>query len=334
MKIAVCSYGPEQHHINAYGGLEVRFAVNWAQFLAGEGHEVYFFDPHGVGVDERFDLAIDCMMERCDNVKARKHIHTSFSTTSLGADVVQSSDCYQAGDFIYGSPYRVDYLKSLTMASSGGYKHIPAFMPIPYLDSWLPPMESGFNRTEISWTNKGNFNPEFGVDCNPHFVYNGINTLKALVKLNQKADFKVTFVLDSLIRSARKDHSWQIEELIGQLKNVDRLEILPWTEVVKLLSRCKLNTHAGGLTSSVNEAIFTHSVPVTPTNFVHMDTVGLIPHAKEATAEEIYDIYERLWFDEGFYVQVYDAFQDHFRDHRTAGVRKAWNSLVQQLELE
>ncbi len=334
MKIAVCSYGPEQHHINAYGGLEVRFAVNWAQFLAEEGHEVYFFDPHGRGVDTSFDLAIDCMMERCDNVKARKHIHTSFSTTSLGAEVVQNSECYQAGNFIYGSPYRVDYLKSLSMSASEGFKHIPAFLPIPYLDSLLPhDMQRGFDRTGISWVNKGNFNSEFGPDCNYHFVTNGIQTLQALVKLNQKADFKITFALDSLIRSTRQEWRGEIEALIGQLRQVERVEILPWTKLIALLTTCKLNTHAGGLTSSVNEALYAGTVPVTPANFIHLGTVAVIPHATETTTKGIYDAYERLWFDEKYYNQINDAFQDHFRDHRTAGVRRAWKNLCQQLDL-
>lgn len=334
MKIAVCSYGTEIEHIDGFGGLEHRFAVNWAYFLQREGHEVHFFDPQR-GVDNSFDLAIDCLVERCDNIHAKRHIHSGFNPIALTMPGIQDNPCYQADQYLYANPYRVDYLKSLGMRSSQGYKHTPLFMPLPYPDSLLPAnMLPGFQRNEISWTNKGNFDPEFGPDSNFHFVLNGIETLKALVKLNQKADFKVTFLLDYLIRETRVEWRGEVESLIAQLKNVERLGRAPWTQLVQLLGRCKLNTHAGGLTSSINEAIFTYGLPVTPVNFIHLATVDLLPDPKEATADKIYDVYERLWLDPKFYWQTHEAFQDHFRDHRTAGVRKAWANLCQQLELE
>ena len=82
MKIAVSGHGKGKNNIDGFGGLEHRFGVKWAHFLQTEGHEVHFFDLN-TGVDESFALAIDCGVERCDNIKARRHIHGSFKPISL-----------------------------------------------------------------------------------------------------------------------------------------------------------------------------------------------------------------------------------------------------------
>jgi hypothetical protein len=137
-----------------------------------------------------------------------------------------------------------------------------------------------------------------------------------------------------MIRNTGLEWRAEVEGLIAQLKQVERLETIPWSQLVQLLGRCKLNTHVGSLTSSVNETVFTYGVPVTPTNFGHLATVDLLPPHRESTVEQVYDTYERLWFDEKFYNQIRDAFQDTFRDHRTEAVRKAWKDLTQQLDLE
>ncbi len=334
MKIAVSGHGADKNHIDGFGGLEHRFGVNWAHFLQAEGHEVHFFGTDQ-GVDASFDLAIDCPIEYCDKIKAKHHIHGSFKAVSLGSNDVQSTRCYQEGKYIYSSPYRVDYLESLGMSASGGFKHIPVFMPLPYPDDLLPSdIEPGFNRSQIAWANKGNFHPAFNREFNYPLIEDGIKHLKALIKLNQKADFTITFLLDSMIRNTGIEWRREVESLIGQLKQVERLETLPWRQLVQLLSKCKLNTHVGKLTSSVNEAVFTYGLPVTPPEFVHLSTVALIPSIAESTVDNLYETYERLWFDEKFYYQIRDAFQDHFRDHRTEGVRKAWKAVVQQLDLE
>lgn len=334
MKIAVSGHGADKNHIDGFGGLEHRFGVNWAHFLQTEGHDVHFFDLNR-GVDDSFDLAIDCPVESCANIKAKRHIHGSFKTVSLNSPDVQGASCYQEGRYVYSSPYRVDYLESLGLSSSKGFKHIPVFMPLPYPDDLLPlDIVPGFNRSQIAWANKGNFHPAFTREFNYPFVQDGIKHLKALVKLNQKTEFTITFLLDSMIRNTGIDWRVEVESLIGQFKQVNRLETLPWRQLVQLLSKCKLNTHVGRLTSSVNEAVFTYGVPVTQPRFVHLSTVALIPSVEESTVDNLYDTYERLWFDEKFYYQIRDAFQDHFRDHRTEGVRKAWKDLVQQLDLE
>ena len=330
MKIAVCDYGQGQHTLNAYGGLEVRFAVNWAEYLKSIGHEVHFVDYINSSVDGSFDLAIDCLIEKCDNVHASHHIHTSFNTVSLNAAEVQENQCYRSGNFLYGSPYKKDYNKSLALAARG-YKHKPIFMPIPYLDEWKPESLPSFDRSGIMWANKGNFAVDFGWDKHPEYVENGLILLRSLVKLNKKTDFDIYFLLDGLITSARPEFREEIEFLRGQLKSVVKFNKLPWTKMVETVSNCKFNTHAGGLTSGINEAIFTNSLPMTPENFIHLPTVDLLPTAKNATEDEVYEVYERLWFDSELYYKVLGAFEDHFQDHRDAGVNNAWSHLCSLL---
>jgi hypothetical protein len=145
--------------------------------------------------------------------------------------------------------------------------------------------------------------------------------------------------LDQRIRAATaRWPEWGVEELISQLKRVERKNTLPWTELVKAIGKCKLNTHPGGLTSSIHECIFTHGVPVTPTgsahSFLRSPGINLIRDRSNATVEEIYDTYERLWFDEKFYTQVYEVYQESFEDHRTTNVRKYWNRALEILELK
>jgi hypothetical protein len=334
VKIAVSGHGANQDHLDGFGGLEQRFGVNWAHFLRTEGHEVHFFDINQ-GTDSSFDLAIDCPIEKCHHIKARRHIHGSFNPISLCSRDVQDNPCYQEGKYLYSNPYRTEYLKSLGMSASGGFKHTPVFMPLPYPDDLLPVgMQTGFARSQIAWSNKGNFHPAFTREFNYHLIEDGIKHLKALVRLNQRADFKITFLLDSMIRNTGPEWRAEVEGLIAQLKQVERLETIPWSQLVQLLGRCKLNTHVGSLTSSVNETVFTYGIPVTPAGFGHLATVDLLPPHRESTVEQVYDTYERLWFDEKFYHQIRDAFQDTFRDHRTEAVRKAWKDLIHQLDLE
>jgi hypothetical protein len=323
MKIAIASPGVEREHLDGSGALEMRWLVNTAHFLRTEGHEVHFFDTDR-GCDESFDLAVGCLIEHCSNIKAKTHIHHSFRPKCLRSSDVQNTACYQRGEYIYSNPYRKEYLEGLGMMAQG-FKHQQVFLPIPYPDDLLPPnLEKGFTRTQIMWGNKGNFDPALNMETQSHFVTNGIAHLEALILLNKRVDFKITFLLDDLLRKARPE--WGVEPLIAQLKNVERMPFIPWTELVKIMGQCKLNTHAGGLTSSVNEAVFTHGVSVTPENAVHLGVVHLTRGARETTAAEIYDVYERLWFDEKFYLQIYEVYQDVFADHRTNGLRKYWKN--------
>lgn len=332
LKIAIRSRGPACDHLNGFGSLDQRFNVNWADFLRREGHQVHFFDD-SVGCDESFDLAIDAPIHDCRNIKSKKHIHISFNTASLHSTDIQDNPCYQEGRFVLAVPYRVDYLKNLGMISQG-FKHIPLFMPIAYPTYLLPNSNTrpGFERQEMMWVNKGNFDRVFDENHPSHFmVSNGLNLLRALNKLNQKIDFKITMGMNSMIQRAKPE--WGVEELIGSLKNVERVEVLPWTEVVQRLGKCKFNFHPGGITGGVNEAVFTGALPLTPGCSVHLNVLEVVPDPRTATADELYEVLERLWLDRRHYNACLEAFQDVFQDHRTPALYQHWMNIMKTLEL-
>lgn len=347
MKIAVRSHDPT-NSIDGYGGLEQRFGAMWGYFLEKEGHDVQYYHEN-VGCDESFDLAIDCPSEptrSCTGdrprIRAKQHIHSSFGIGPATHPEITCSPCYKSGNYILGVPHRQPYTLGLGLMSQGETKAQILFLPLPYPDELMPQgLEKGFNRTEIWWGNKGNFDPVIGPDHHAYepFMVNGVETLKALIKLNQKVDFKITFLLTNRTRQAAA--RWPdlgINELISQFKNVEQRETMPWTQLVQAIGKCKLNTHPGGLTSSIHETIFTHGVPVTPKDNAHMflrsPGIDLIRERQGITADEIYDTYERLWFDEKFYTQVYDIYQESFEDHRSANVKKYWKRALEMLELE
>lgn len=345
MKIAIRSHEPT-NGINGYGGLEQRLAVMWGYVLEREGHDVHYYHE-SVGCDDTFDLAMECPSEPtrscCDSpprIRAKRHIHSSYGAHNMYHPEITISQCYQEGKYILSVPHRQPYTEALGYMAQGS-KAQAIFLPLPYPDELMPQgLQKGFDRTEIWWGNKGNFDAVIHPQHPAYqpFVQNGINTLKALVKLNQKVDFKITFLLTERTKEATSRWpEWGVEELIGQLKQVERLNIIPWTELVQRIGKCKLNTHPGGLTSSVHETIFTHGVPVTPKGSAHMflrsPGVDLIRDRSDATVEEIYDTYERLWFDEKFYNQVYEVYQDSFTDHRSDSVKRWWKRALEILEI-
>ena len=338
MKIAVRSYGSYRDNLDGFGGLELRYVVNYAHFLRNEGHEVHYFDDV-LGCDSSFDFAIDAPNHNCPTVKAKIHTHNWFSpctTVAAQNPGICDNQCYQSGQLIITDPYRYGYENAMKSEVEHNFKHI-LFLPIAYPDDLMPKnMVPGFERNVIFWGNKGNFNPEFGPERAMYYVTNGIETLKALVRLNKKADFKTVFVLDNYFRETRLEWREEIADLVGQLKDVERLDQVTWTRYLDIMSQTKINTHVGGLTSGINECIFTQGAPATPVEFIFFQDVAkelnIMPSAEIATAGEIYDAYERLWFDESYYLHVRDAFQDVFVDHRTEGLRKHWQAAMEELE--
>lgn len=338
MKVAVRSYGTYRDNLEGFGGLELRYTVHLAHFLRNEGHTVSFFD-YEAGCGPEIDLAFDAPRERCDHILSKIHVHTRFSPyDSIKYDITEAhcNPCYISGRFILSLPYKYGYDAVLAAPYRDKYAHV-VFLPIPYTDDMLPPgLVPGFDRKIIFWGNKGNFNSEFGPERCMHYVDNGLNTLRALVKLNQRADFTVVFALDSLIRTTRPEWREEVEALIVQLRDVQRLDHLPWSQYVRIMGQTKINTHVGDLTSGINECLLVSSVPAASEGFIFFQNVcrelKLMPPAEIATVDEIYAAYERLWFDREHYENVSRAFQAAFEDHRTQAVRKHWNNFLQIIQ--
>lgn len=322
MKISCQAYGGE-NNINSYGGLEVRFSVNWADWFRRQGHQVHFFHQ-SIGCDDSYDLCFDAPISDaypCAKWRAKKHIHSYFSPDVSGLTFL---DCYKAGNAIMSHPTTFSYKRGLEL-NGPGFRRV--FTPIPYLDCYRPSVRiPSFDRTEIMWCNKGNFAPQFGED---HYYYiNGIRTLEALVRLNKKVDFKITLVLRQLIEQRP-----EVRDLLSQLKNVELLGQISWINLVDRMSRCKINTHAGGLTSAIFESVFCETVPLVPNDFGFFGDeareANLMPNARVATTDEIYDALERLWLDKDFYSEKNNLFQEGFTPHRDPSTY--WSRLLEEL---
>ena len=333
LKIAVTAYS--LNRLDDFGGLEHRFAVNWGHFLRSEGHEVHFF-PENYGCDSSFDLfwnAPVCSVpsRQCQTLRAKKHLHNYFHFDVR--PVVQYCPCAPQGECYFSNPY-IDTFAKLQEIEREAVTFKGVFTPIAYPDQWCPQgLVPGFDRNEIMWCNKGSLDPKFGPENAPYYPGNSVELLKALIKLNQKADFKITFAYDSLIRTARPQYG--VEGLISQLKNVERVDKIPWSNLVDRMSRCKVNTHAGGLTSAINECLFVGAVPLANRDFGFFNAkcqeLNIIPNPQHATADEIYDGLEKLWFDKDWYNYVNASYQELFSYHRTEGLRKAWKELLELL---
>jgi hypothetical protein len=333
LKIAFNAYN--QDHLDGYGGLEQRFSVNWAFFLKDEGHDIHFL-REGAGCDESFDLYWNAPVcsdpnRSCRNVRARKHIHNYFHFDVR--PVIQYCPCAERGECFFSSPY-VDTFKRMKEMEEeiGTFKAL--LTPIAYPDNWRPSdLVPGFDRDEIMWCNKGSLDPKFGPENAPYYPGNSVEILKALVKLNQRVDFKTTFVLNNLIRTARPEYG--VEGLISQLKNVERVDQIPWSNLVARMGKCKINTHAGGLTSAINEALFVGTAPLTNTHFGFFNDIcqelNIVPDPQHATSDQIYDGLEKLWLDRNWYNKVIERFETGFAYNRTEGLRKAWRDLEQTL---
>lgn len=321
MKITMQAYGPE-NTINSYGGLEVRFAVNWAHWLREQGHQVDFFHQ-SVGCDDTYDVCFDAPVSEaypCSKWRAKTHVHSYFSPDVSGLKFLE---CYQKGHAIISHPTEFSYNAGLTMCPD--FKRV--FTPIPYSDNLKPAStQDSFNRTEIMWCNKGNFHQQYGEDH--HYYKHGLNTLKALVRLNQRVEFKITFILGSLIV-----HRPEVVELIKKLKQVEVLNTVPWTNLVERMARCKINTHAGGLTSAIFESIFCETLPLVPNDFGFFGEeareVNFTPSAQIVTEDEIYDSMERLWLDGNYYNEKNAIFTRAFEPHRHP--KAHWKKFLEEI---
>lgn len=334
MKIAVRSYGAERDRLDGFGGLELRYVVHWAHFLRSEGHEVHFFHENA-GCDSSFDVALDAPRHACSHMRSKGHVHNwflPFENTEIDLTEAHNNPCYTERRFVLSLPYRYGYNSALKSPHREKYASV-VFLPLPYPDDLIPQgLVPGFQRKVIFWGNKGNFNPEFGPERNPHYIENGLNTLRALVKLNQRAEFTAVFALDSLIRSTRPEWRGEVESLIGQLKDVQRLDRVSWSQYRDIMGQTKINTHVGDLTSGINECLLVKAVPAASEGFIFFQDVvkdlKLMPAATVVTAEQIYDTYERLWFDKQHYARVSDTFQAAFEDHRTPALRRWWGEFL------
>lgn len=339
MKIAIQPIGPDSGKINSFGGGEARWNINVYDILKQEGYDVHYRPP---GEDAGFDLYLDTPWTVCKQLKSKKHVHFSFAAMSGNANLPQARtlECFREGGCILANPYRVGHSRNVALQEGEeDVDFVPVFIPMPFADIYKPNYDiEPSDRKEIVWATKSCFAPHFETR-GEKFVFvpnNAAMTLRALVRLNQRVDFKMNFLLSHHLKEAHPRHN--VPELFSKFKDANKVETLPWTELLKLMSRSKLNVPVGGLQASVMEGIFGTSLPVLYQDSRYYSGLErdmcLLPSVREATEDDIYNALETFWFDEKAYKKAWEFYQDSInRDHTTSGWMRNFKEALETMDL-
>jgi len=142
MKIAIQSYNGNS--MEAIGGGEHRWSLNWAEFLRLEGHSVDF--KRGNGDDAGYDLLLDSP-DDCSKSAAKVHVHNKFGP---GRNSLVHFPCASRGEMKMSVPYKEKYETIKDEFLELGVEVF--FLPMCYPDIWLPgEMQTPFERTGIVW---------------------------------------------------------------------------------------------------------------------------------------------------------------------------------------
>ncbi len=334
MKIAIRSYGAVGNTLNGYGGGEGRWTSNMAYFLQSEGHEVV---RCAEGQDHNCDLFLDASWERCQYVNAPVHVHHSFFACNNGA---LEFPCLPSGDCNLAVPHRREWVQDQNWKKLLEKPFNNIFLPVPYPDNLLPSNVDdvrGFDRTEILWATKDMFHPNFEPQTRPDgreqvFIQGGLDTLKALLRLQKKTEFTMHFLLKEMIDQAHP--RFGVPQLLSQFRNKQFYGRVLWTDLISIAARCKLNVPVGGLWGSIPESIFTKGLPMFFSRNCWSNEFGtLLPFPENADEQDIYEALETLWFDERVYQRNFEIQQMLFEDHRTEGLRRNFKIAFEQLGL-
>lgn len=336
MRIAIRTYGRNEYGlcdpINGFGGGEQRWAANLAHFLKSEGHEVIRCPE---GRDSGCDIFLDASWERCQYVSAPIHVHFSFFACNEGA---RKFSCFSRGGCNLAVPYRVQWVRNQNWMKDLEKPFTNIFLPQPYPDDLLPTHANevpGFDRTGILWATKDMFHPNFEKQRQPNgrehvFTQGGLDTLKALLRLQQKTDFKMHFLMKHFLDAAHP--RYEVPQLLDQFRNKEFYGTIPWTDLISIAAHCKLNVPVGGLWGSIPESIFVKSLPMFFNRNCWSNEFGtLLPFPEKTDEQDIYNALETLWFDERVYQRNFDIQQVLFEDHRTAGLKTNFDIAFKQL---
>jgi hypothetical protein len=250
--------------------------------------------------------------------------------------------CFHTGACNIAVPYRLAWNENRKHIANPGVqgKFNILLIPQPYPDDLLPASAAtpGFERQEIFWGTKDNFHPNFTKpeahrgDKEQVFVQGGLDTLRALLRLQQKVDFGMHFLLKHHLDQA--DPRLGVPQLLDQFKYKKFYNTVPWQPLVGILANCKLNVPVGGLWGSIPETIFTKGMPlIFPRNQFSGDFGSILPLPEHADEQDISQAIEELWFNERIYRMNYEVLQDLFKDHRTNGLRENLKLALERIGL-
>jgi hypothetical protein len=341
--------------VNGFGGGEHRYNTNVMYILEKEfDHEIITVDDHPRIKDVECDLVYDPPFEGrgCFDLKAPMHIHMRFCSLVPNHE---SEECADRGNCIITVPWRQAYNECLAFEEQRDDRWVgkmkPIYLPMPYPDDLLPAHAAvpGFDRNEIFWCTKDPFHPVFaesyanepGYGHGWKVVNAGLCTLKALLRLQKKVDFKINFLMAGHL--AQAPDFLGVRELLSQFKYKEFRPTpqelsrgrywTPWLELLDILSRCKLNVPVGGLWGSSPETMFTKGLPMMhPDNMFHKD-YDVMPRVEDVNEDVLYEIFERYWFDKDAYNLTHKELQHRFEEHRTAGVKRIFEQTFAEIGL-
>lgn len=317
MKLLFQSHNCRISDINTYGGLEIRYSVNWAHYLATIGHTPVFAHPGEIfGASTQVDFTFDAATSSAYRCPDRSHFHNYFSP--------------EAPSYLHCGHPMLHPTKSAYRQAVENFQHQNLqrfFAPIPYLDSFLPTeMPEPFNRRLLMWANKGSFTPGFG----EHRRQAGMSHLRMFARLSQDFDFEIVFGGAAFVDVGEFEP--EVRELLTKIPH-RMLDRIPWTELVKLMCQSKLSINPGGITGCVFEAIYAKSIPVLCNDFGFFGEesreANMLPEAVVVSEAQIEDTFRRLLSDREYYYKIHDIFQQGFEPHRRPA--EAWSKIEEYI---
>ncbi|KKN22542.1 hypothetical protein LCGC14_0914070 [marine sediment metagenome] len=338
MKIAF----DKDYQPDACEGGNYRWCSNLSQFLRREGHEIVHRNP---GQDGDCDLFIFPERWKSHECQAKNVLQFQW-----GADSNFKNDiAFQEGKSVISCSYRIHQntleTVQLQWEQETGHKSYSALLPWAYpdwfIDEYMPDhtLDDPFNRNIITWISKGWYEPHYpSLPSGRARIDNGVNTLKALVKLNQTVDFKLIMFGSQTWGNNQFERipaEYRMKELAAQLKDVE-YRTGNWFDVMKIAPHSKLNLHVAGLPSSLSEMNLARALPAVYTDNVDIRStvpqdISLLGEMQYATEDSIYDALYTFWTDSGTYHCALDYHQEWFKEHRTDGLRKCWGHALEVL---
>lgn len=316
MKLLLQSHGAS-NHLDTYGGLEIRYGVNWAHYLKSLGHELWFLHASEIRrCAHSADFVFDAPTSDAYRCPDQPHFHNYFSP--------EAPSYLKCGHPIL-HPTRSSYRQAVEIFQHQNIQRF--FAPIPYLNDCLPDSTpEPFDRKLIMWANKGSFTPGFG----EHRRLSSMAHLRVLARLAQDFDFQVVFGGAAFVDVG--EYEPEVKELLTKIPHYT-LDRIAWSALVKIMCQAKLSMNPGGITGCVFEAIFAKSIPVLCNDFGFFGEeareANLLRESSFVSEENIEETLRRLLSDREYYYKIHDIFQQGFEPHRNPG--EAWSKIEEYM---
>jgi len=331
MKIAVHA-GGHGGGLDAPGRGETRWGLHWNHILRKNGYESENVSGHYMRSDHDLHLLCGLNQNECD--PEVKHIHMYCGIPSK--ETIAPFPCYQNNNCVIASMYYDYYERLRDMGEEVGYLGVP--MSIPFSDDMIDKdlTDVPFDRTEITWAAKEIWCPELGARCErvPRI---GMYFLKAIEALDKKADFTFNLVQPSERGCQIKKAPQQAQEIFSRISSVREVKAPRFSGILDVMSSSKLSLGVAGAVASTVDALFCRALPLAHSSmglaYCVAGTDMCLPDPGVTTEDQVVELMERFWLDRDFYNQAWDRYQDRFFGHREPQAIKAFEKILEQMEV-